>query len=58
MAFEGGYTTGAYAFVAIVWLYPLLVLIAFIFRRRKPSMVWLPGLPLAVVILGLLADRF
>ena len=46
MAFEGGYTAGAYAFVVIVWAYPILVDVAYFFRRRKPRLIWLPLLPL------------
>ena len=46
MAFEGGYTFAAYFFVAIVWVYPALVAVAYFFRRTKPHLVWLPLLPL------------
>jgi hypothetical protein len=44
MAFEGGYTFDAYLFVFDVWAYPVLVGIAWLFRRRRPALVWLPAL--------------
>lgn len=53
MAFEGGYTFAAYYSVVIVWLYPPLVIVAFIFRRRSPRMVWLPLLPVTLNLLSL-----
>lgn len=53
MAFDGGYSFGAYYSVVIVWLYPPLVLVAFIFRRRNPKMVWLPLLPVTLNLLSM-----
>ena len=53
MAGEGGYTFGAYYSVVIVWLYPPLVLVAFIFRRRNPKIVWLPLLPVMLILLSM-----
>jgi hypothetical protein len=42
MAFEGGHTLDAYLSLAAVWSYPLLVAIAYFYRRRRPLCVWLP----------------
>lgn len=39
MAFDGGTTLGAYAFVISVWTYPLSVLVVGLFRRRVPSLI-------------------
>ena len=46
MAFEGGDTAGAYAFVANAWAYPIFVAVAWFARRRKPVLMWLPIAPL------------
>jgi hypothetical protein len=43
MAFEGGYTPGAYWFAWSVWIFPILVPTSFFYRRKKPALVWLPG---------------
>ena len=51
MAFEGGYTLGAYLFVFQVWAYPALVGLAYYFRRRKPGLVWPPALVIVPMIL-------
>ena len=56
MAFEGGDTFGAYYSVTIVWLYPPMVGVAFFCRRRSPKMVWLPLLPVALMLLSLLTN--
>jgi hypothetical protein len=45
MAFDSGPTLAAYLFVVYAWTYPALVGVAYFFRRRKPSLVWLPMLP-------------
>ena len=50
MAFEGGDTLDAYLSVIAVWSYPPLLAIAFIFRRRKPRLVYLPLLTVALFI--------
>ena len=42
LAFDGGRTWHAYVFVWSVWVYPVTLLIAFIFRRRVPSLSLLP----------------
>jgi len=52
MAFEGGNTFAAYYSVIIVWLYPALVAVAFLFRRKKPELVWLPLIPLTLMLLS------
>lgn len=57
MAFEGGYTFGAYLFVFMVWAYPILVAVAYVFRRRKPMLVWLPASILFPVAIALLASK-
>lgn len=51
MAFEPGYTLDAYLFVFMAWAYPVLVFIAYLFRRRRPGLVWLPALILVPTIL-------
>jgi len=50
MAFEGGSVLGGYIFVIIAWAYPVFVGIAFLFRRRRPKLIWLPAIPLVAVI--------
>jgi hypothetical protein len=50
MAFEGGYTFRAYAFVASAWAYPALVGVAFFLRRRRPRLVWLPVIALISIL--------
>jgi hypothetical protein len=42
MAFEGGYTVEAWMFVVAVWAYPILVGVAFFFRRKRPAFISLP----------------
>ena len=55
MAFEGGDTLAAYLFVVMAWAYPVLVCVAYYFRRRRPVLVWLPALILVwVLVLPLL----
>jgi len=44
MAFEGGKTVDAYYFLFTIWSYPCFVAAAFLFRRRHPKTVILPGL--------------
>jgi hypothetical protein len=56
MAFDGGRTFDAYRFVILAWMYPVLVGVAFFFRRRKPALIGLPLLaliPMCVEFLGL-----
>jgi hypothetical protein len=53
MAFEGGDTFGAYYSVTTVWLYPPLVAVAYLCRRRSPRMVWLPLIPVTLILLSL-----
>jgi hypothetical protein len=48
MAFEGGHTLDAYLSLIAVWSYPPLVVIAFFFRRRKPALIWLPLITVAL----------
>ncbi len=50
MVFDGGYTFRVYLFVFQVWAYPALVAAAYFFRRRKPTMVWLPAFILVPTI--------
>jgi hypothetical protein len=56
MAFEGGDTFGAYYSIVIVWLYPPLVVAAYLFRRRKPSLVWLPLMPVTLILLSIMTN--
>ena len=53
MAFEGGNTFGAWYSVIVVWLYPALVGVGYLFRRRKPMLVWLPSIPVTLLLLSL-----
>ena len=48
MAFEGGRTPGAYLFVAVAWAYPILVGVAYSFRRTRPNFIWLPAIALVL----------
>jgi hypothetical protein len=56
MAFDGGNTLGAYFFVAVAWAYPVLVGVAYSFRRRNPKLIWLPLLPLIPVLVSFLSN--
>jgi hypothetical protein len=47
MAFDGGYTAEAYAFVWSVWTYPITVGIVALCRRWSPWIVLLPLLNIA-----------
>ena len=58
MAFEGGDTLDAYLSVIAVWSYPPLVAIAFIFRRRKPRLVYLPLLTVALFFFEEVVSQF
>lgn len=57
MAFEGGDTPSAYFMVTTVWLNPPLVGVACFYRRRSPRLVWLPLLPLALMLLSPAIER-
>jgi hypothetical protein len=39
MAFEGGHTLDAYIAIAAILSYPLLLAIAYFYRRRRPAFV-------------------
>lgn len=54
MAFEGGNTFDAYQSVIIFLAFPVLVSISYLFRRRKPALVWLPMIPLTLALLEML----
>lgn len=56
MAFEAGYTWGAYLLVFGVWAYPVLVAVAYFYRRRKPALAWLPSLILIPVLFELFSN--
>src|ERR1700722_9124853 len=58
MAFEAGYTFDAYLFVVQVWMYPALVGVAYLFRRRKPALIWLPMLPLIPALVSLVKSSW
>jgi hypothetical protein len=55
MAFDSGYTPAAYTVGLVPWSYPVLLGIAFFYRRRKPYLVWLPALTFAAIGLELLS---
>jgi hypothetical protein len=46
MAFDGGNTLDAYVSVATFWAFPIFVAVGYLFRRRKPGLIWLPTIPL------------
>ncbi len=48
MATEGGITLRVYIFIWSIWLYPVSVCIAFAFRQKKPPLVLLPLVNIAV----------
>ena len=50
MAFEGDSTLDTYLWLIAVWSYPLLIAIAFFYRRRKSALVWLPLLTILYFI--------
>ena len=52
MMSEGGktFTFDRYAFIVVVWMYPVLVGVAYFFRRRKPGLVWLPMLAVIMML--------
>jgi hypothetical protein len=58
MAFEGGYTLDAYLGLVAIWSYPPLVALAYFFRRRRPALVWLPLLTVALIIVEQLVWQF
>lgn len=53
MAFEGGSTFGAVYSLAVMWLYPILLGVAYAYRRSKPALVWLPLIPIALMLLSM-----
>jgi len=54
MAFEGGPTFSFYLFISTVWSYPVLLGVSFLFRRRKPILIWLPAIPVLVSVASIL----
>ncbi|HEY4364791.1 MAG TPA: hypothetical protein VGN17_27745 [Bryobacteraceae bacterium] len=40
-----------YRYLAVAWTYPLLVGVAYFFRRRKPELCWLPMAPAILMLL-------
>jgi hypothetical protein len=50
LAFDAGNTPAAYLTASILWAYPVLVGIAYIFRRKQPKLLWLPVLPLLFIV--------
>jgi hypothetical protein len=51
VAFDGGARSAAYMFVWSVWTYPIVLLIAVIFRKKSPLIIWLPFLNFVVPFL-------
>src|SRR5690349_20608718 len=58
MASEGGYTLDTYLCLIAIWSYPPSVAIAFFYRRRKPGLVFLPLLTVALFFLEEIAWQF
>jgi hypothetical protein len=56
MALEGGKTFSAYYSVAVVWIYPVLVGVAYYCRRSLPALVWLPVIPITLILLSLITN--
>ena len=52
MAFDGGYTLEAYVFFWSVGSYPLTVIVAGVTRKKVPTLIFLPFLSLAGVLLS------
>jgi hypothetical protein len=52
MAFDSGPSFSAYLFVSCVWTYPIVVLIAFLLKKRVPMIGFLPFLNLGAFCLG------
>jgi hypothetical protein len=48
MASEGGYHPSVYIFMGAAFTYPISIAVAFIFRRKFPSLVLLPCLNVVV----------
>jgi hypothetical protein len=48
MASEGGYNWRVYIFMGAAFTYPVSIILAFIFRRRVPLLVFLPCLNIIV----------
>jgi hypothetical protein len=57
LAFDGGYTLGAYVFVWSWQSYPFLLAIAFFCRRRRPQLIWLPALSIVAVAVSVISDK-
>ncbi len=53
MAFEGGITAGAIYSLTLAWLYPILVGVAYAYRRNKPALVWIPVTPIVLMLLSM-----
>jgi hypothetical protein len=58
MAFEGGHTLDAYLSLTAVWSYPPLVAIAFLCRRKKPVLIWIPSLTILLLVVEQVAWQF
>lgn len=56
VAFDGGPSASAYVLVWSIYTYPILLGIAFHFRRRKPNLVWLPMLTFVAVLASAILD--
>ena len=53
MAFEGGVTLSAIYSLTVVSLYPIMVGLAYAYRRSKPALVWLPAIPIVLMVLSM-----
>jgi predicted permease len=49
MFFDAGYTVEAYLAFLGIWTYPILLGIAFFYRKKRPILLWLPALNFAVL---------
>jgi hypothetical protein len=58
MAFDAGPRFSAYCYVWSMFTYPVLLGIAFFYRRRRPGLIWLPGLTLCLVIMSVFIEHW
>ena len=58
LAFDAGPRFSAYAFVGSVYTYPILLGIAFYYRRRRPGLLWLPTLTFYLVLLSTFIEHW
>jgi len=58
LAFDAGPRFSAYFFVGSVYTYPILLGIAFFYRRRRPGLLWLPTVTFFLVLLSTFIEHW